>query len=481
MKPLLRLLSGILISIFLIQLQSCSKDSSTSLIAMDVLVIPGQSTTGLFWDKPVSLEADLSYRVYVADKLVVADIRSLSYSLTDLMPETAYSGRVEAWHACEKIAEGSFSFTTLANLAPLTFKIREIGAGSTKLSLKWDAADDPEGMAVVYDIILSNEIVLSGLETTECEIENLLPAKVYTGKVVARDVSGKHISADFKIMTQDADQGTLFHRFIKFEGREREYAWYLPPVYGELPLVIHLHGANGNAWTEIQGNYFNYMANREQFIHLMPQSLLGTYNGETIFQWNAHDIFSWNDVHFLNQIIDEMAARFPLDLSRVYITGMSNGGFMTYYALQKMQDRIAAIAPISGLISTNIFVNYSIQRPIPLCYMHGSVDQIVNINGSPSAAEIIEFWAQQDQISTPPVVTQLPDLHPEDMSTVTLSTYTGFVPDAEILYYRIEGGGHSIPGIEPYANQDINAYDEIWKFFKRHSYPAHSQPGEWKK
>lgn len=481
MKHLHNHLSRIIILITLIQLISCRKDSPASLISMDVLVIPGQSTSGLFWDKPVNSANEISYLIYLDEKLLVSDLSSQSYSLSGLIPEKNYSGRIEAWQAGEKIAEGTFSFTTLADLAPLDFKIREIGASGKEIFLKWDEAEDPEGKEVVYDIVLANETVISGLVTTECKIQNLLPATIYSGKVVARDVNGKHVSTDFRVMTQNADQGTLFHRFIKFEGREREYAWYLPPVYGELPLVIHLHGANGNAWNEIQGNYFNDLANRQQFIHLMPQSLLGTYNGETIYQWNAHDIFSWNDVHFLNQIIDEMAERYTVDLSRVYITGMSNGGFMTYYAMQKMQNRIAAIAPISGLISTNIFVNYSLQRTVPLCYMHGTADPIVYINGSPSADDIIEFWAQQDQIVNPPIVTQLPDLHPEDLSTVTLMTYTGFVPDAEILYYRIEGGGHSIPGIEAGANQDINAYEEIWKFFKRHSYPAHSGVGEWKK
>jgi poly(3-hydroxybutyrate) depolymerase len=57
---------------------------------------------------------------------------------------------------------------------------------------------------------------------------------------------------------------------------------------------------------------------------------------------------------------------------------------------------------------------------------------------------------------------------------VTLYQYNGYTMDSEIQYYKIIGGGHSVPGVEPGANMDINAYEVIWSFFSRHSYPGHS-------
>ena len=121
----------------------------------------------------------------------------------------------------------------------------------------------------------------------------------------------------------------------------------------------------------------------------MPQALLGTFNRETIYQWNAHYIFPWNDVALLSYLIDYMYTKYNIDLSKVYMSGMSNGGFMTFFAARDLQYRIAAIAPISGLISANVFANYSLNRPIPLCYMHGTADNIVKIDGFPSAEVIL--------------------------------------------------------------------------------------------
>ncbi|MBK7030633.1 MAG: hypothetical protein IPH45_16135 [Bacteroidales bacterium] len=97
--------------------------------------------------------------------------------------------------------------------------------------------------------------------------------------------------------------------------------------------------------------------------------------------------------------------------------------------------------------------------------MHGTADPIVLINGIPSANDIINFWVGNNECSPIPEVTKLPDLNTSDNSTVTVFHYPGFTSRSEVIYYMIEGGGHSVPGVEPGANMDINAYEEIWSFF----------------
>ena len=100
--------------------------------------------------------------------------------------------------------------------------------------------------------------------------------------------------------------------------------------------------------------------------------------------------------------------------------------------------------------------------------------------------DVIDDWRESNGSVGEPVVTQLPDLNTQDSSTVTLIRYedgeryltaAGDERSAEVLYYMIEGGGHTWPGggmpaLFGPTNRDINASAEIWNFFSRHELPA---------
>ena len=100
---------------------------------------------------------------------------------------------------------------------------------------------------------------------------------------------------------------------------------------------------------------------------------------------------------------------------------------------------------------------------------------------------MIDAWRDSNNSVGDPIITQLPNLNTQDGSTVTMIQYidgdhyetsSGDKRPAEVLFYRIEGGGHTWPsGMDHPAflgnvNRDINATEEIWKFFSRHELPA---------
>ncbi len=469
-----------LLFLFIILLSCCKKeDSPVNIQPIQVLIVQRINEAALLWEPPKGYSDSLvEYTLFLGDSLIASHLLTSPYKITGLSENSSYSGKIEAFAGNKKIAESPFKFTTLRNQPPGEFKMIEIAICKNSVLLIWNQSSDPEKTQVVYDVYLNNELKLTGTKELSCEITSLKPASFYLGEISARDSAGNCRKTEFSFTTLDVEHSILVHRFFKFEGYERNFAFYIPRNYDpsiSIPLVINLHGANGNAWNEIRGSYFKNIADRENFILMMPQALLGSYNNETIYQWNAHYIFPWDDVSLLNYLIDYMYTRYHVDLSRIYMSGMSNGGYMTYFAARGLQERIAAIAPISGLITSNVFAGYKLNRPIPLCYMHGTADPIVRIDGSPSAAEIINFWANNNQCLLTPVISHLPDISTNDNSTVTLYQYNGYSTDSEIQYYVIEGGGHSVPGIEPGANMDINAYEVIWIFFSRHSYPDHSE------
>lgn len=446
--------------------------------SFQVFVIQGVNDASLIWD-PVQGYSDsvVEYELFLNDSLIAGHLKLRTYKILNLSENSEYTVSISAISGNTKVAEQTTSFTTLANQAPRAFSIYEIGIKNNSVVFSWDKSVDPENDSVKYDIYLNNQLKISGITGLSCEITGLNAETNYSGEIIAKDLAGNSQKELFTFRTLKSDKSKLVHRYFKYQGYKRDFAYYLPASYDSsvnLSLVISLHGANGNAWNEITNTDFKTIADRESFILLMPQALLGSFNGETFYQWNAHYIFPWNDVSLLNHLIDYMFTEYRVDLSKVFISGMSNGGFMTFFAARGLQDRIAAIAPISGLISANVFINYSLNRPMPLCYMHGTADQIVRIDSSPSADTIISFFVGNNKCSVTPQVTQLPDINQNDNSTVTLYQYNGYSNDSEIQYYKIIGGGHSVPGVEPGANMDINAFEVIWSFFSRHSYPDHS-------
>jgi len=420
----------------------------------------------------------VEFSLYIHDSLLVSHLRSRLYTISNLSENTEYNGKIEAWSGGRLIAEQEFTFSTLQNQPPLKFSLIEIAIGNNSVALKWNKSIDPEYLPVVYDIYLNDQLKVKGTIELSGSVTGLNPLTTYTGEIAARDAAGNIARTLFTFKTINVTRSNLVHRFIEYKGYKRDFAFYVPTDYdssASIPLVINLHGANGNAWNEIGITPFKAIADRENFILLMPQALLGTFAGLTLYQWNAHYIFPWDDVSLLNYLIDYMYTRYHIDLSKVYLSGMSNGGFMTFFTIRELQERIAAIAPIAGLMSMNVYNGYKLNKPVPLCYMHGTADNIVRIDGNPSAEMVLNFWRVNNKCIEPPEVIQLPDIADYDNSTVTLYQYNGESPDSEIQYYKIVGGGHSIPGIETVANQDINAYEVLWSFFNRHSLPVHTE------
>lgn len=445
--------------------------------SFNVILVQGINEVSLVWTSAKGYPSgNVTYSIFLGDSVVADSLTTRSFKINNLCEKTNYEGRIEAICDNQIIGYKSFSFITLEDQAPSQFSVREIAVSNTTAEFRWEEASDPENKTIVYDIYINNNLKFCGLNGLSFSLSGLAPSINYKVAIVAKDSIGNTTKLDFEFRTIQSANSLLVHRFFKYQGYNREMAWYMPvttDTSDKLPLVFYLHGANGNAWNEIRSSGLRAIADREKFILLIPQALLGAYNGETLFQWNAHYIFPWDDVSLMNYIIDYIFSRYNADLSKVYVCGMSNGGFMTFFAARGIQERIAAIAPISGLISTNVFNGFNLNRPIPLCYMHGTADEIVRIDGSPSATDVIDYWKENNNCSSTPLITQLPDIEPGDSSTVTLFQYNGYFTSSEIQFYRINGGKHSVPGNEPGANMDIDAYEVIWSFFKRHSYSDH--------
>ena len=275
---------------------------------------------------------------------------------------------------------------------------------------------------------------------------------------------------------------------VKHDGETRTYLIHLPAGYAgetDLPLVINMHGFGSNATEQAVYSRFNALADFNNFIAVYPEGLVATIPLGTGQHWDAYFNTGVDDVGFIDKMIDLMWNEYSIDLSRVYATGMSNGGYMSFTLACELSDRIAAVGSVTGSMVLNSFGLCDPVRAVPVIQFHGTEDQVVAYEGSGfgySIPDVMEFWADQNVCIGDPVITELDDIDEEDGSTVTRMRYTDCKDEVSVDFYRIDGGGHTWPGalIDQPAlgntNKDINASNLIWEFFSNYTHPNPREP-----
>lgn len=255
----------------------------------------------------------------------------------------------------------------------------------------------------------------------------------------------------------------------------RSYIVHLPTGYNvsnQYPLVINMHGYTSNASQQEVYSQMDVVADTEKFIVVYPDGVNNAWNGG--FGVNSNI----DDVGFLSALIDTMKNNFGIHPNKIFACGMSAGGFMSYRLACELNNKIAAIASVTGLMadSVRLFLCQN-NCAVPVMDFHGTTDPIVNYNGAAgyiSADSTIKWWRAKDACPLTPVVTNIPDINTTDGCTATKYYYGLGNDSSEIIFFKITNGGHTWPGGIPIpsfgnTNQDIKASGEIWNFFKKHS------------
>ena len=263
---------------------------------------------------------------------------------------------------------------------------------------------------------------------------------------------------------------------ITHDGIQRNYILYIPELYdgsSDVPLVLNFHGFGSNANEQMFYGDFRDIADTEGFLLVHPEGT--TFIGNKFWNVGFPGLSSTvDDVGFTEALIDELATLYAIDLDRVYATGMSNGGFMSFLLACQLSEKIAAVASVTGEMTQDTFDNCNAQRPVPALQIHGTEDDVVLYNGntlSLSISDIISYWVDHNNCETTPTTTSLPDIDPSDGSTIEHSVYEAGDNGITTEHMKVIGGGHTWPGSvinTGGTNQDIDASMEIWLFFSRY-------------
>lgn len=264
-------------------------------------------------------------------------------------------------------------------------------------------------------------------------------------------------------------------------GVEREYRIYIPSVYtgnDAVPLLLNLHGYTSNAFEQEVYGDFRPIADTANFILVHPQ---GTTDAGGITFWNAFGspTETVDDVSFISALIDTVAANYNIDEDRVYSTGMSNGGFMSYKLACELSSKIAAVASVTGSMATTLTSSCNAGRPVPAMQIHGTSDPTVPYLGNQSLfmepiEDVVDYWVSNNGCDPTPTQTAVPDINQTDLCTADHFVYSGGIDGSSVEFFRVNGGAHTWPGTNPVfsslgvTNQDFSASVEIWRFFSQY-------------
>ena len=264
---------------------------------------------------------------------------------------------------------------------------------------------------------------------------------------------------------------------------EREYTVHVPPGYtvgDNLPLVINMHGLSSSKSVQMSYSNFNAVADTANFIVVYPQGLVGTTLwGVTDTQWDAYFGTGTKDLEFLDTLIDQMYYDYAIDLTRVYSTGMSNGGFMSYRLACELSDRIAAIASVAGAMTFQQETNCNIEHPMPILQFAGTADSTVLYNGQPlfhsSIPDLMDFWKNLNNCTLDSTVVNVPNVFAFDSTETSIIDFSQCDSFSQVQLYKITNGGHTWPGAIPVpslgrTSQDFKASPVIWNFFRQYTY-----------
>lgn len=271
-------------------------------------------------------------------------------------------------------------------------------------------------------------------------------------------------------------------------GIERTYRIYVPSKLAQpAPLILVLHGGGGSGSGQelLTKGGFNRIADREGLIILYPDGVDRNWNDGRAGVKSRAFTDNTDDVGFLTALVEKISREHGIDRQRVFVTGMSNGGFMSFRLACDAAGTFLAAAPVVAGLSVDIGPRCKPRRPVSIAILDGTEDPLVPWNGGYvsalgikrgqtwSAVQSYEKWIELDGCAVRFDEPEL-DKQPDDGTSLLRHRAVNCAAGAEVRLYEIRGGGHTWPRGARYLgelfvgriSQELDGNEEIWAFFK---------------
>jgi polyhydroxybutyrate depolymerase len=265
---------------------------------------------------------------------------------------------------------------------------------------------------------------------------------------------------------------------LQYGGVDRRYELTIPKRYDgrrQAPLVINLHGFTGTGRAQNGDTDMPAVAGKRGYVVVAPDGgplkvplnivpgaeSAGQFEGRPFWNIFAPGVVDFgpprgqnlgldssavgaDDVAFVAQLLDALSGTLCLDAKRVYVTGMSNGAGMATTLGCNLGDRIAAIAPVSGVNLTGTCPG---DTPVSVLAVHGDADDTVLYDGNgllgyqfgnPSVPERMAQWAERDGCDA-----MRATKHPR--KGLTVARWRGCTGGTDVELWTIAGWGHEWP------------------------------------
>ena len=242
---------------------------------------------------------------------------------------------------------------------------------------------------------------------------------------------------------------------INVNGTKRDYILYVPENYSgdtPLPLLFSFHGLRSSMENIYRKSKFDELAENENFIVVYPEAIDE--------KWNLSSVAN-PDIDFVKALLDALEEGLNIDADRIYSTGMSNGGNISFLLACELSDRIAAIASVTGLnLHLDVNETCGTTRPIAILQIHGTEDPIAHYDLVESR---LQFWIDYNNTDTIPNTPGPDNTNTKDVSTVIRIAYSNGDEGTEVHILKVIGGGH-----QWFDDDGLDSSQEVWNFLKKY-------------
>lgn len=280
---------------------------------------------------------------------------------------------------------------------------------------------------------------------------------------------------------------------IQHGGRTRTFRLYLPARDSDRPrpLLLALHGGGGfgSAMERLAQFQFNRIADRDGIVVAYPDGIEKGWNdGRNDLRTTATKE-NVDDVGYLRALPAEIAALTRIDMQRVYVTGISNGGFMSFRLACDAAEVFAAAAPVSANFAADLEPHCRPSRPISIAIVNGTEDPLVPWEGGEvkvfgsrrgkvwSARATVDRWLELDRCGE--LRSDAPVDRDADDGTTLLRHFASCAQGTQVVLYEVRGGGHTWPSGRQYLPQLIVGRvtreldtETIWNFLRQFRLPG---------